>query len=77
VPARLDRYIETDKQRRFSRDFLAGWEDYETWEVPQGEVGEVHVSGDILLKEYFKNPEATAAARGSDGFPHARGDGPL
>jgi acyl-CoA synthetase (AMP-forming)/AMP-acid ligase II len=36
--------------------------------VPQGQVGEVHVSGDVLLKEYFKNPEATAAARGSDGF---------
>jgi acyl dehydratase len=38
VPARLDRYIETEKQRHFSRDFLAGWEDYETWE--QARVGE-------------------------------------
>jgi len=38
VPARLDRYIETDKQRNFPRDFLAGWEDYETWE--QARVGD-------------------------------------
>jgi len=38
VPARLDRYIETEKQRHFSRDFLAGWGDYETWE--QARVGE-------------------------------------
>ncbi len=39
VPARLDSYIETDKQRHFSRDFLAGWTEYETWE--QARVGEV------------------------------------
>jgi len=39
VPARLDRYIETDKQRHFSRDFLAGWQEFETWE--QARVGEV------------------------------------
>ena len=32
VPERLNRYIETEKQRHFSRDFLAGWENYETWE---------------------------------------------
>src|SRR5258708_1479057 len=32
VPARLDRYIETEKQRHFCRDFLVGWERYETWE---------------------------------------------
>jgi len=38
VPARLDRYIETDKQQHFSRDFLAGWTEYETWE--QARVGE-------------------------------------
>ena len=39
VPVRLSRYIETDKQRNFSRDFLAGWEHFETWE--QARVGEV------------------------------------
>ena len=38
VPARLDKYIETDKQRHFSRDFMIGWENYETWE--QATVGE-------------------------------------
>lgn len=32
VPARLDRYIETEKQRHFSRDFMTGWQDYETWD---------------------------------------------
>ena len=32
VPARLERYIETDKQQHFSRDFMTGWQDYETWE---------------------------------------------
>ena len=39
VPIRLDNYMETEKQRHFSRDFLAGWEHYETWE--QARVGEV------------------------------------
>lgn len=32
VPVRLDQYVSTDKQRHFSRDFLVGWEKYETWE---------------------------------------------
>lgn len=32
VPERLNRYIETEKQRNFTRDFLVGWEKYETWE---------------------------------------------
>jgi hypothetical protein len=32
VPSRLDRYIETEKQRHFPRDFMVGWEAYETWE---------------------------------------------
>ena len=31
--------------------------------VPKGEIGEIYVSGSTLLREYFKNPEATAAAR--------------
>ncbi len=32
VPSRLDRYVETEKQRHFSRDFMVGWEAYETWD---------------------------------------------
>jgi acyl dehydratase len=32
VPSRLDRYIETEKQRHFPRDFMVGWETYETWD---------------------------------------------
>jgi len=32
VPSRLDRYVETEKQRHFSRDFMIGWEQYETWD---------------------------------------------
>lgn len=32
VPQRLDQYIETDKQRHFPKDFMQGWQDYETWD---------------------------------------------
>lgn len=32
VPKRLDQYIETEKQRHFPKDFMQGWEAYETWE---------------------------------------------
>src|SRR5258708_33001470 len=40
VPDRLNKYIETEKQRHFSRDFLAGWENYETWaEATVGQSG--------------------------------------
>lgn len=28
---RVERYLETEKQRAFESDFLAGWERYETW----------------------------------------------
>jgi acyl dehydratase len=36
----LDKYATTVKQRSFSRDFLAGWENYETWdEATVGETG--------------------------------------
>ena len=31
--------------------------------VPQGEVGEIHIGGATIIREYFNNPEATAAAR--------------
>jgi acyl dehydratase len=32
IPSRLDKYVETEKQRNFSRDFMVGWEAYETWD---------------------------------------------
>ena len=38
IPARLNQYIETEKQRHFPKVFLDGWKDYETWE--QSQVGQ-------------------------------------
>ena len=38
VPSRLDRYIGTEKQKHFPRDFMVGWEAYETWD--QATVGQ-------------------------------------
>jgi fatty-acyl-CoA synthase len=37
-------------------------------EVPHGEVGEIAYRGAIVFKEYFNMPEATAAAKDSDGW---------
>lgn len=31
-PARVAPYLETEKQRGFERDFIAGWDGYETWD---------------------------------------------
>ena len=31
--------------------------------VPHGEVGEIHIGGATIIREYFNNPEATAEAR--------------
>lgn len=36
--------------------------------VPQGEVGEIHIGGATLIREYFNNPEATAGARSGSFF---------
>ena len=30
--------------------------------VPQGEIGEIHIGGATIIREYFNNPEATADA---------------
>jgi len=37
-------------------------------EVPRGEVGELHVRGPGIMRGYYHNPEATAAAVDADGF---------
>lgn len=37
-------------------------------EVPAGQVGEMAVRGDLLMKEYFNNPDATAGAFDGDGW---------
>ena len=40
IPQRLNEYIETEKQRHFPKVFLAGWQDYETWDEAQvGQTG--------------------------------------
>jgi acyl-CoA synthetase (AMP-forming)/AMP-acid ligase II len=36
--------------------------------VPQGDVGEIHIGGATLIREYFNNPEATASARNGSFF---------
>ncbi len=36
--------------------------------VPQGEVGEIHIGGSTLIREYYRNPEATARSRSERGF---------
>jgi acyl-CoA synthetase (AMP-forming)/AMP-acid ligase II len=45
-------------------------------ELPVGEIGEIIVQGDVVTREYFRRPEATAAAKIADGdsFWHRMGD---
>ncbi|NLV16290.1 MAG: acyl--CoA ligase [Syntrophomonadaceae bacterium] len=41
-------------------------------EVPQGTVGEISYRGAIVFKEYFNMPEATAAAKDSEGWFYSK-----
>lgn len=45
-------------------------------ELPPGEIGEIIVRGAVATREYFRRPEATAAAKipDGDGFWHRMGD---
>jgi acyl-CoA synthetase (AMP-forming)/AMP-acid ligase II len=45
-------------------------------ELPAGEIGEIIVQGDVVTREYFRRPDATAAAKIPDGdrFWHRMGD---
>jgi acyl-CoA synthetase (AMP-forming)/AMP-acid ligase II len=45
-------------------------------ELPPGEIGEIIVQGEVVTREYFRRPEATAAAKIRDGerFWHRMGD---
>ena len=48
----------------------------ESRELPAGEIGEIIVQGAVVTREYFRQPEATAAAKIPDGdsFWHRMGD---
>jgi acyl-CoA synthetase (AMP-forming)/AMP-acid ligase II len=48
----------------------------EVRELPTGEIGEIIVQGDVVTREYFRRPDATAAAKIPDGdrFWHRMGD---
>lgn len=36
--------------------------------VPVGQVGEIYIGGSIIIREYFRNPEATARSLDANGF---------
>lgn len=53
---------------------IAAWSD--TLVVPQGDIGEITVRGDLVTRHYFQRPEADALAKIADGkgFWHRMGD---
>lgn len=59
---------------RISDAPIATWSDDLT--VPDGEIGEIIVKGDLVTRSYFNRPEANALAKISDGdgFWHRMGD---
>jgi acyl-CoA synthetase (AMP-forming)/AMP-acid ligase II len=57
-----------------SDDPIAAWSD--ALVVPQGDIGEITVQGDLVTRHYFERPEADALAKITDGegFWHRMGD---
>ena len=53
---------------------IADWSQTST--LPPGKIGEIVVQGDVVTREYFRRPEATAAAKIPEGerFWHRMGD---
>lgn len=59
---------------RISDEPISSWD--ESLRVPAGTVGEIAVKGPVVSREYFRRPEATAAAKiaDGDGVRHRMGD---
>ncbi|MCG6907213.1 MAG: AMP-binding protein [Desulfobacteraceae bacterium] len=57
-----------------SDDPIGAWSDARV--VPQGDIGEITVTGDLVTRHYFQRPEADALAKIADGegFWHRMGD---
>jgi acyl-CoA synthetase (AMP-forming)/AMP-acid ligase II len=55
-------------------DPIPSWKD--EWVVPQGEIGEIAVRGELVSRSYFENPLADSLAKIPDGsgFWHRMGD---
>lgn len=59
---------------KISDDPISQWDD--DLEIPQGDIGEIVVKGDLVTKEYYNQPDLTALAKiaDEDGFWHRMGD---
>jgi acyl-CoA synthetase (AMP-forming)/AMP-acid ligase II len=59
---------------RITDDPIENWSD--SLALPDGEVGEITLKGDIVSKSYYRNPEANASAKIKDGGEiwHRMGD---
>jgi acyl-CoA synthetase (AMP-forming)/AMP-acid ligase II len=57
-----------------SDDPIRRWKD--EWVLPQGEIGEIVVTGDLVSRSYFENPLADSLSKiiDGDGFWHRMGD---